>query len=326
MGKSISHSRLANWYVQLGQALDAGISFTDSIANSSGPPRKDLDQMESQLRAGRSIDEVLGSAPAWLPQSDCFLLSAAGQSGRLPDICLQLAAQHRELDANKKQVLAACAYPVGVLHLAVFSMPLPAVVTFSETGTPNIDKEKYLTLLAICLGSFWGILWLLNLSVSRLPRLAKRLQRFLPGLRRYAVNRSIARFAWALDALLSAGVVMKDAFGGAALIADDPVLTPQLLGLLPAIERGHPPGSRLAQVKALPSDFVSLYQSGERTGHLDVTLNQLMQRHREEAAKGLTATAFWYPKLVFVLIAIGVGIAVIFAFSRYLDFLNSIME
>jgi len=326
MPHGVSYTRLSRWYQQLAQSLDAGIPLAEALTSASGPPRKDIEQMAQALRSGAPVDHVLENSGKWLSLADRYLLSAASQSGRLGETCNQLAIQHRTFAENQGQVITACIYPVAILHFAVFALPLPVVVTFTDTGSPIINFALYIELLVLCVGLFWGGLFLLARLIRAFPRATKRILRFLPGLRRYAKSMSLARFADSLEALLSAGVNMHDAFGGAALIADDPKLTPQLLTILPHIQQGQAPSTYLSQLTAIPVDFSALYRTGEKTGKLDQNLHQLAYQYRDDASKGLRSAAFWYPKLVFLALSFLISSLLMAAMSRYLDFVLSLAE
>lgn len=324
MGRRVSAQRLSNWYYQLGQSTAAGLGLAESLRQSAGPPARDREAMADRLDQGEATDAILENAPGWLPRADRYLLSAAAQSGRLPQTCSQLATHHRTLSDQRRHVISASIYPVAVLHFAIFVLPLPSAVAFSESGSFSLDFVVYTRILGAGLILFWGTFWGLSLLSRRAPRILRRVQRYLPGIRRYAHARGLARFAWGLEALLTAGVSMRDAFGGAALICDDSVLTPRLLAILPEIDRGRPPGPALGQVKGIPAEFSALYQTGERTGQLDVTLERLSQKYEEEAKAGLRSAAFWYPKLLFFLISLLIGAAITQVFGQYLEFVESL--
>jgi general secretion pathway protein F/type IV pilus assembly protein PilC len=326
MARRVSHAKLSRWYQQLSQQTGAGVGLTEALPLSAGPPPDDLATMANRLQRGESVDSVLEEAPRWLPTADRYLLSAASQSGRLAEVTAQLATQHRALAEQRKALLSAIVYPVVVLHFAVISLPLSTVVAFDQNGGLLFDSTAYATRVGGALILFWGLIALLNFAAQRLPRLVAHLCHFLPGIRKYSRSRALARFAWSLEALLNAGVPIQDAFGGAALIADDPRLTPALLDRLPELQRGMPPSQLLERVKPIPTDFLALYQTGERTGQLDVTLERLSQHYEAEARDGLKWATSWYPKILFFVISLAIGAAVSKVFAGYLEFIEGISE
>lgn len=326
MSRRVSHAALSRWYQQLSQQTGAGVGFAEAISLSAGPPTEEVTHLANRLRHGETVDTVLDEAPGWLPTADRYLLSAATQSGRLAEVTAQLSTQHRNLADQRKAVISAVIYPVVVMHFAVVTLPLSSVVAFDQNGGLKFDSAAYLTRVGGFLVVFWGVLWGLRWLLRRFPRISARLCHFFPGLNKYSRSRALARFAWSLEALLNAGVSIQDAFGGAALIADDPYLTPALLDQLPELQRGTPPGQLLTQVRQVPGEFVSLYQTGERTGQLDVTLERLSQQYEEQARDGLKWAVAWYPKMLFLLISFAIGAAISKVFAGYLQFIEGISE
>lgn len=319
--RRVSHRDLARWYLQLNQRLAAGISLPDALRESSGPPAEDCMRIANQLAAGVSIDRVLEQIPNWLPVADRYLLSAAARSGRMAEACDRLATQHRNLSKQLRSAMTACLYPLIVFHGALVFAPIPMALSFSETSGFRFDSTRYFLITGVAVVLFW-ITAMTAIGVARwLPVTRRRLQSVIPGLRRYAKARSLARFTWSLEAFLNAGQPIHDAFGGAALICDDPLLTPRLLDLLPEIDHGRPPGALLENVKGLPPGFVDLYRTGERTGRLDQSLTILNRQAEEEAQHALHSVAFWYPKVLLVIVALMVGLVVVRVYSQYFEYL-----
>lgn len=324
MARRVSAQQLSSWYRQLAQSSAAGSGMAEAVRRSTGPPTADREDMAARLERGEAVDAVLETAPEWLPMADRYLLSAATQSGRLPEICAALADQHQSAAGQQRQLLAACAYPLVILHLALVAFPLPLALSFNPSTGPQFNGRIYFGLLLLVLVLFWGTLRALRALFRNSPATAARIHRRVPGLRRYARCRRLARFAWGLGTLLGAGVTMRDAFGGAAIICDDSRLTPRLLAVLPLIDCGQPPGAALEQVNGIPEDFTALYQTGERTGQLAATLNRLHQHYENEAQAALRSAVFWYPKLLFIPVALLIAVAVAQAFTRYLQFVESL--
>lgn len=319
--RRVSHQNLSNWYLQLGQQTAVGIGLAEAIRQSPGPPAADREAMAKRLDRGSSIDDMLKNAPGWLPIGDRYILSAAAESGRMADICNRLSKHHRDLSEHWRTTITACVYPLLVLHGALLFVPLTAALNFSESEGFHFDQRAYLRMLGLAVGSLWGAFLLVTLLFKWLPVTRRRLQFIVPGLRRYTRARSRARFTWTLDALLAAAVPISSAFGGAALACDDPLLTPRLLDILPDIDQGQAPGELLNRVRGLPANFVTLYQTGERTGSLDRSLRILTRQAEDEAALTLRSVTFWYPKLLFALIATLVALTVARVYKQYFDFL-----
>ncbi len=320
--RRIRHAQLANWYALLGRQLEAGFSLPDALRQSEGPPETDLLSMAQQLDLGSPLDKVLDAAPNWIPQADRFLLSAGGESGRLPDICEKLSLQHQQLARHQRDLIAAAIYPLIVLHAFFLFWPLVLTLEFSEEKGLALHAALHASLGALSMIIFWSLIFLLPFAISYLPILRNIGAHLLPGLGKYDYHRSLARFSSTLDSLLAAAVPIQEAFGGAALTANHPTLSPALLKLLPHIEKGRPPGGALNQIPGLSPQWIALYQTGERTGSLDRSLQLITRQAEDVAQRTLRSMAFWYPKLLFLLVTLLVGFTVLRVYSQYLDFLG----
>lgn len=323
---SVSHKKLAGWYLQLAQSLEAGMHLPGALGLAAGPPPQDTTRMAESLQAGRSIDAWLMEAPEWLPTADRYLISAAASSGRMPDSLRKLSEKHTLASENAAKAIMATLYPLAVLHLGIFLLPVFSLVEFSGEGATELHFDRYagdvLAMLLpvwVCLGA------LIYLARKRSPILLAVTRR-IPGLRGYCKIQAMADFTFTLEALLRAGAPMEESWYGAGLVSGDPSLAEASLALTEKIKAGEAPGPYLIEHPCFPSEFNALYQTGEQTGQLDANLATLTQQFQEKANRRLAMVSFLYPKLLFLIIAIFAGYKILVFYSGQLDQIMRILE
>lgn len=267
------------------------------------------------MRAGETVDAVLAEAPRWLPEVDRYVLSSAAQSGQLVETLLVLSHQHAFAGRQAAATLGATVYPLFLVHFAVLSLPVHVLIM--ESGA------AYLRTVGPFLVPLWAVIALLAWATIRRHWWLRALMRLVPLLRGYTKNRSVADLSFTLRAYLVAGETVDVAWFGAARACNDRRLRRLGEKVSAQARRGVPPGELIGKTRALPEDFVSLYQTGEQTGQLDENLAHLWELFSERAAGKMRSASFWYPKLLLVAVAIGIAYVVV---QTYLAHFNSVLE
>lgn len=314
----LSHRRLAAWYTQLAQQLEAGLPFVAALRSSRGPT---IEAMASTIERGGSTDDALRAGAAWLPLPDQLALSAAAEAGRMPQTLHALATRHGQLAKAQLRIVLACVYPLAVLHLGLFLLPITRMIDW-EKGF-QWSPYAYIRGLAATLIPLWIILAVLITLARQQSRVLTRVARWLPVLRRYAKTQALADLAFTLGNFTEAGVPIGRAWATAALITRSPALKQAADSLASAVERGEPPGRHLTDWDCFPPDFIAEYRTGEATGKLDFNLARLTGQYQEAANRALALATLLYPALVFLIIAAGV---VYFVVSFYAGYLNMISK
>ena len=92
------------------------------------------------------------------------------------------------------------------------------------------------------------------------------------------------------------------------------------------VQQGSPPSSVLPELKVFPRDFVRLYRSGEETGKLEESLAVLEEEYGRKATASLAAASFWYPKLLFLVVAVFLALQVIGFYAGYFKMIEDMIE
>ena len=206
--------------------------------------------MLEQIAGGSTFTEALQRCGHWLPAFDLALLQAGEHSGRL-DACFRLLADYYTDRARlARQMIGDLAYPAFLLHFAVFIFPFAQFFTsgnwvayLRQTLGVLIPLYAVVALMIFAAQSRHGETWRACFETLLHP---------IPVLGQARRYLALARLAAALEALLSAGVTIIEAWELAATASGSPALRRTVLGVAAAGER-RPDARRGGQrFRALP--------------------------------------------------------------------------
>lgn len=304
----------AEFYHQLSQLTGAGLGLIYALEQlKRSPParsyRQPIQQALEQLGHGYTFNEALQRIEHWLPAFDVALLQAGEQSGRL-EACFRLLADYYTDRARlARQVIADLLYPAFLFHFAIFILPFAALF---RTGnwllylcqTIGVLVPIYLVsaLVIYAAQSRHGEKWRgwVESGLHRIP--------ILGTARRYL---ALSRLAAALEALLSAGVTIIQAWELAAAASGSPALRRMVLAWRPLVDGGQTPAEALVASGQFPELFANQYATGEVSGKLDDSLRRLHTYYQEEGSRKLHALAQWTPRAVYLMVALMIAYRII---------------
>ncbi len=306
----------AEFYHQLGQLTAAGLGLVRALEQlKSHPParsyRAPIQRILDELGAGCTFTDAVQRSGQWLPQFDLALLRAGEYSGRL-DACFRLLANYYSDRARlTRQMMADLAYPTFLLHFAVFLFPF---AQFFASG----DLPRYLAKTFGILLPLYAIVALLIYAAQsghgeRWRAWVESILHPVPVLGAARRSLALARLAAALEALISAGVSIVEAWDLAAGASGSPALRRAVLAWKPAVLSGQTPAEAVRASRSFPELFTNFYSSGEMSGKLDESLGQLHRYFLEEGTRKLHLVALWTPRIIYL------GIMLIIAY-RILQF------
>lgn len=313
----------AEFYHQLAQLTSAGIGVVQALEQiKRNPParsfREPIQRILDELAKGRTVSESLRQL-SWLPEFDIALIGAGEHSGRL-DACFRLLADYYNDRARiAKQVISQLIYPVGLIHFAafVFLIVLPFASSQFNASLFLLFGKAALVLSPLYLITFFliyatqskhGEQWRARIETVLHPvPILGTARRFL----------ALARLAAALEALISAGVNIIEAWDLAAAACGSPSLRRAVESWKPQVVAGRTPAEVLRERREFPEMFANLYASGEVSGKLDETLKRLYAYYQEEGTRKLHAFAQWTPRLIYFLVAGIIAYKVVTFYTGY---------
>lgn len=313
-------TRRAELYHQLSQLTMAGLPIVRALEQlERNPParafREPLQQIIHGISAGGTFTESAQRSGNWIPVFDLALLEAGERSGRL-DACFRVLADYYTDRARiARQVMGDLAYPVFLLHFAIFIFPF---AQFFTTG----DWLRYVAQTFGILLPLYGVIAVLIYAAQgkhgeRWRALIERILHLVPLLGSGRRDLALARLAMALEALISAGISIIDAWQLAATVSGSPALRRTVHAWLPDVRAGQTPAEALRASGRFPDLFANQYNTGEISGQLDSILIRLHQYYQEEGTRKLHAVAQWTPRLIYLLVALMIAWRIISFYTGY---------
>lgn len=320
----------AELYQQLGQFTSAGIPIVRALEQiQRNPPalsyRKPLQRLLDELARGATLAESLHQLN-WLPVFDLALIGAGEQSGRL-DACFRMLADYYNDRAHMiKQVISQLIYPVGLIHIAafVFLIVLPFAGSQFNASLPLLFAKAALV-LAPLYGAVAALIYVTQSKHGENWRaVMESVLRLVPILGTARQYLALARLAAALEALISAGVNIFEAWDLAATASGSPALRRAVAAWKPRVTAGQMPSEAVRDCSLFPETFANLYASGEISGKLDESLRQLHRFYQEDGSRKLHAFAQWTPRLVYLLVALLIAYQIIQFWLNYFGQISAV--
>jgi type II secretory pathway component PulF len=304
----------AEFYHQLSSLTSAGLGLLPALEQlKRNPParsyRPPIQQLLNELGQGFTLAESLQRMQQWLPAFDIALIGAGEHSGRL-ETCFQLLADYYNDRARvARQLIADLAYPLFLFHFAIFIFPF---VKFFQSG-------NWLLYLAQTFGVLIPLYALVTLGIYAMQSRHGQTWRArvesvlhpIPVLGTALSCLALSRLATALEALLSAGVTVIEAWELAATASGSPALRKIVLAWRPLLDAGKTPSEVISASRRFPEVFANQYATGEVSGKLDDTLRRLHKYYQEEGSRKLHAVAHWVPRVVYLFVVLMIAYYVV---------------
>jgi type II secretory pathway component PulF len=309
----------ADFYHQLGQLTSAGLGLTRALEQMERHPparsyRAPISRLLKELASGCTLTESV-SQIAWLPEFDMALIQAGEHSGRL-DACFRLLADYYQDRARlTRQMLADLAYPAFLFHFAIFIMPF---VAFFQSGNLFVYLTRTFGILLPVYAVAGAMVYAAQSKHGETWRsMVESALRPIPVLGTARHYLALSRLAAALEALISAGVSIVEAWILAARASGSPALLRAVMAWQPDVAAGRTPAEVVSDSPLFPEMFSNQYTTGEVSGQLDETLRRLRSYYQEEGSRKLHAVAQWTPKVVYLFVAFMIAVYVINFYTGY---------
>ena len=313
----------AELYHQLAQLTAAGVGIIQAFEMlHRSPPsrayRQPLQIVIDGLRSGYTLTEALQGTGRWLPSFDTALLHAGEVSGRLPN-CFKLLADHYNGRARlARQVISNLAYPAALFHFAFLIFPLTSLQNLVWKGDIVGFLYQKACFFAPIYAAIFVIIYLCQGRRGEAWRAAlERISHPIPVLGSARRSLALARLSAALEALVSAGVTIIEAWEIAVFACGSPALARAVLGWRPQLENGRTHAELLSASRDFPEVFVNFYGTGEVSGQIDSSLIRLHTYFQEDAERKTRALAERSPRVVYFIIVLAIAYQIISFWTGY---------
>jgi type II secretory pathway component PulF len=147
--------------------------------------------------------------------------------------------------------------------------------------------------------------------------LVEQVLRPVPVLGTARRSLALSRLAAALEALISAGVTIIEAWELAAKASGSPALRRTVLSWRPQLNAGRTPAEILSTSSPFPELFSHQYATGEISGKLDDTLKRLHAYYHEESMRKTRALARWIPLAIYLFIIFRIAMYIVHFYTGY---------
>jgi type IV pilus assembly protein PilC len=322
-------ARRAELYHQLGQLMAAGLPIVQALEQLQRHPpsrafREPLQILMREIASGLTFAEAMERSGQWFSPFDLALVDAGERSGRM-DVCFRVLADYYSDRAKMaKKMISDLTYPAFLLHFAVFILPFAEFFTsgnlllyLAKTFGVLIPIYVIVAALIYAAQSRHGETW---------RAIVERVLHPIPILGSGRRELALARLSLALEALISAGVTIIEAWDLAATVSGSPALRRAVQRLLPDVRAGQTPAEAVTNCGTFPDLFSNQYNSGEMSGKLDETLRRLHQYYQEEGSRKIHAVSQWTPKIIYLLVALAIAYKIVSFYANYFNQVGEVMK
>ena len=327
-------SRRAELYHQLGAMLSAGVPLIRGLemtaANPSARPLREIVyQLVTHLKTGLTFTESMTQAQGSMPEFDVALLSVGEKSGRLDSSFRQLADYYAARAKIIRDTISGLVITLATLHVFLLVFPLGLMVLFVQGLFFNNYSQciPFLIQKAVVFGvGYLGVFLLIYACQGNRGEYWRSLVEAVTGVvpllrtaRRYL---ALARLSAALEALVSSGVSILEAWQLASAASGSPRLHRTVASWSHDLDAGVTPGELVNRAPYFPEMFANLYNTGEQSGQLDDTLHRLKVYFEEEGFRKLRVFTRVMNGTIYAILVVMVAINVI---GFYVGYFNSLL-
>ena len=308
--------------VALVQALHILIDQTENIRLKIA-----ISEMASEVDAGARLSDVMARRPEIFSSFFINVVRSGETSGRLDDILTYLANEmEKDYDLNSK-IKGAMIYPIFVISglfivggiMMVFVVPkLTAILT--ETGTKLPWATRMLINTSWFIAHFW---WLIILAIIGLFMGVKAYIKTPQGKRNFDFLRLklpvfgklfqyiyLVRFTRSMNTLITGGVNISHSLVITADVIDNAVYKDLIKETARSVEDGNPLSTVFINSPEVPSMISHMMSVGEKTGKLDVILENISRFYSREVDGIISNLMALMEPFIMVMMGIGVGIMI----------------
>lgn len=300
-----SRSRLAQAYYDLAVLLDAGVPITRSldmmIQGREGHFKHVLSQVRESLSKGSNLSESLDKHPAVFPELDRMLIEAAETSGSLGDSFKMLSQWHEFIQRITRRMQMGLLYPVLILHIGAMVIGGPDLILGKITVVQYL--VQVLQILLLLYVPAIAIIVFMSLR-GRIPAVALPMDYLvlrIPILGAAIYHLSVCRYARAFAMMYKGGVPITETTTRATRATGNLIVARQFAGGIASVRNGGTTWEGFS--RRLPAEYRDLWQIGEETGELDKMADKVAEIAADRADLYFTQFAFWFPWVVYAIIA-----------------------
>ena len=310
IGTKVKRSDLINFCFHLEQMTRAGVLLTDGLADfrdsvENSRMREIISGMTESIQGGQSMSQSMNQYPAVFDPVFRALIRAGEETGRLPEVLLNLGDKLRwedELAAQTKKVIT---YPIFlsvivigvVFFLMVYLVPQMVGFIRNMGQTLPLHTRALMALSNFFVGYWWAIIAVPVLAFSVGSYLARtnpavryRLDALtlkLPWIGMILRKIILSRFASVFAMMYASGITVTESIRSAEETAGNRWIQEGLRLAGQQIAEGKTVTQAFQDVGIFPPLVVRMLRVGENTGRLDAALANVSYFYTREVREGI---------------------------------------
>ncbi|MEM7013905.1 MAG: type II secretion system F family protein [Verrucomicrobiota bacterium] len=321
---------------QLATLVDAGLPLLKGLTvlgdqEKNRVMRSAIHTLADSVQTGSTFSESLGQHPKIFNKLYVNMVKAGELGGVLEVVLNRLAEYQEKAQKLKNKIVAAMAYPVIVMIIAVAILIfLLAVIVpkFEKIFNDMLGGAELpgLTKFVIALSGFVGgnvvwliggiigafALWKLFSSTKGGRAVIDRMKLSMPIFGPVQQKTAIARFSRTLGTLVHSGVPILQALNITRDTAGNVVVSKAIDKVHEAVREGESIVNPLESSKVFPPMVISMVQVGEETGQLPDMLMKIADVYDDEVDTAVAGLTSLLEPLMIVFLAVVVG-TIVFA-------------
>jgi len=353
--KTVSGKVLMIFTRQLATLIDAGLPLLRSLTVLA-KQEKDLvlkntiNALADGVQGGSTFSEAMAQHPIIFNKLYINMVKAGELGGVLELVLNRLAEFQEKAQKVKNKVVAAMAYPVIVLIIAILIMlfllafivpkfeqifrdmlngrPLPAITQW-VIGASNFVKAMFIPpylwftivgFIALIVG--WKMLTGNPRGREALDRLTLKLPLFGDLMRKS----SISRFSRTLGTLVTSGVPILQALNITRDTAGNVIIADAVTKVHDAVKEGESIVQPLEASGVFPPMVISMVDVGEETGQLPEMLLKIAEVYDDEVDNAVEGLTSLLEPIMIVILALIVGTIVIALFMPLIEIIKGMQS
>ena len=318
-------ARLLFFFRQFATMSGAGVPIVQSLTTLAGQARNEkltaiVLEIRGHVEAGRPVSVGMQRYPEVFSPIMMSLVRAGETAGFFDEALNQVADYiereielrnlYRRVTFNPKLTIVA-----SIIIILVTNVILGSLNTNTRLSSPLTTVTTWLWLGPLIIGLF--LFFRVGLANGRIKYNWDLIIASIPGFKTIIRELAMAKFGRAFGALYKAGVPVHQALPMAADACGNEYLRSKMYPAARQLEAGHGMTETFKATGAFSPIVLDMVSTGEKTGNVDQMLAKMAQFYEEEAATKSTQVGLTFGVVVFLCVAVYIGMIVINFYSGY---------
>ena len=311
------------FYREFATLITAGVDVLEAMrlmgATASPALKNAASRIREDLLKGKRLSEAMSRFHRLFPKWHIHLIHYSEHAGKLGQGLESITEYLEKEYENQKKLIIGLAYPVLLLHAAIFLLPIPTL--FAGCPTAYVwGVLKYLGPVYL----FFFLLFMLKQAMvfPAVKSTYDTMILFVPLFGSLIKRINIIRFMRALKCLHDAGAAITRAWKTSIELCDNTRLKNGLSKGLAAIEAGLPLEEAFRRSLIFPQKVLSMIAVAEKSGSIGSMLNKMAAYSEKENELVMGVLLTTAPIIFYLLVAGFIAFKVI---TFYLGYFSNIL-